>query len=144
MAVSITASGMKAAVADSHDKLLEYFETEGDVQQVAAFVQEQASLRSNLTLVGCPYDQWPWQMKECLESRGYRINWLDPKVTREAMRSMEYWNRLRRLHRARTLAHIHRVCCNAYEQPSPYELTIQWENQVAHDIIHNTTHRTTT
>lgn len=140
-AVSATSFGIKVAVTDPHDKLIEHLEVApDDIHQFISFLDEQASLRAELTIVGCPYDQWPWRMTNCLESRGYRINWLNPQVVREVMRSMEYWNRLRRLHRARTLAHIHRVCCSVLEPPSPFELTVNWENQVAQAIIKNTTH----
>lgn len=129
-------SGIKITVNDAQDRLLDFLEvSDGDIHAVLSFIKEQKECRNALIVVGCPYDHWPIGLKGILESNGHKIEWLDPRFTREVMQGLVRWNRLRRLHRARTLAHIYRLYGNMLKPPEPYGVAARWERKVAQDII---------
>jgi len=135
-AISPTDSGFKIAFTDSEDFLLDWIEFgEEEISRMIRYLKEQKECCKELRVITCPLDRWPLGLAKLIEGFGYRLHWVEPELVRQVMRHTADWNRRRKYHRARTMAHLYRLEDRNYILPDPLVIATQWERKVAQEII---------
>jgi len=135
-AISPALEGIRVAVTDGRDRLLDGLEVSpGQTRRLLRFLARQHNCCQDLEVVGCLHDPWPPGLPWQIESVGFQCHWFSPTVFHTMMRYLEPWNRLRRIHQARTLAHLYRIHLEPWNVPQPLTVVRRWEYQAAMGII---------
>ena len=136
LALDASPFAIRVAVSQQENDLLDTLDAKPhEISQTARFVLANSGIFPGLKVVGCPLDGWPPGLELALREQGTRVDWLSPRLMRNVVPTLTYWNRKRRIHRARLLAYLAYNTAADSLDPDGHSLAAQWERIAAQEIL---------